>query len=379
MKTYINPDILKWARERNKLTIEQLATKMKRDSGELKMWEDGKQDPPLGCLEDLAYKHFKIPLAVFFFPEPPAQADPANKFRRLPDFELERFSDDTYRKIRLAQAYQDSLSIILEDFPSRKIFKDIIPQKQSVAELASQVRSYIGISMDDQYKFSSIEVAFKRWRHAIEECGIFTFKDSFKDRFISGFCLIDDGYPIIFINNSNAFSRQIFTLVHELAHILFGVDGITDIDETYISSMGKIDKDREIFCNRFAAYFLVPDNELDKDIALFKKDGIGSVPKIAEKYSVSREVILRRLLDKGVITDNFYQKEAQKLNQDYLRGHKEAKGGNYYLTQLSYLGEGYTKAAYEQYQAGHLDRIDLANHLNINAKNIDKLVSYLRQ
>lgn len=378
MKTYINPNILKWARERSHITTEQLATKMKRDPEQLKMWEEGKQDPPYGCLEDLAYKYFKIPLAVFFFPAPPAEPDPVNKFRRLPDFELGRFSSDTYQKIRLAQAYQDSLSIILEGYTTRKIFKDIILKKQSVMELASQARKYIGISMDEQYKFRSPEAAFKRWRHAIEECGIFAFKDSFKDRFISGFCLIDDSYPIIFINNSNAFSRQIFTLVHELAHILFGVYGITDIDETYLSSMNKVDKDKEILCNQFASYFLVPDREFEKDVTTFQRSGIESVPNIAEKYSVSREVILRRLFDMGIITDDFYQKEAQKLNRDYLRSHKGKDGGNYYLTQISYLGEGYTKVAYEKYQEGHIDRIDLANHLNTNAKNIDKLVSHLR-
>jgi Zn-dependent peptidase ImmA (M78 family) len=378
MKTYINPVILKWARERNKLTIDQLATKIKRGPEELKMWEEGKSDPPFGCLEDLAYKHFNIPLAVFFFPEPPTEPDPVKKFRRLTDFELERFSDDTYRKIRLAQAYQDSLSVILAGYTSRKIFKDIIPQKHSILELVSRVREYIGISITEQYKFSSPENAFKRWRHAIEECGVFTFKDSFKDRFISGFCLIDDNFPVIFINNSNAFSRQIFTLIHELAHILFGVNGITDIDETYISFMNKADTDKEILCNQFASYFLLPDSEFDKDIAIFKQKGIDSLSKIAEKYSVSREVILRRLLDRGVIAKNIYQEEAQKLNQDYLRSHKGEKGGNYYLTQLSYLGEGYTKVAYERFQDGSLDKIDLASHLNINSKNLDKLVSYLR-
>jgi len=378
MKTHINPAILKWARERNKLTIEQLATKTKRNPEELKRWEDGEQDLPYGFLEDLAYKHFKIPLAVFFFPEPPSEPDPVNKFRRLPDFELERLSDDAYRKIRLAQAYQDSLSMLLEDFQSRKIFKDIIPQNQSVTELATIVRKYIGISIEEQFSFRSVEAAFKRWRHAVEECGIFTFKDSFKDRFISGFCLIDDKYPVIFINNSSAFSRQIFTLMHELAHILFGVVGITDIDETYVSFMNKADRDKEIFCNKFAANLLVPDSDFEKDIVIFKRDGMVSVSRIAEKYSLSREVILRRLLDGGVITDTIYQKEAQELNQEYLRLHKDGGGGNYYLTQLAYLGEGYTKVAYEQYQSGRLDKIDLANHLNVNAKNLDKLVSYLR-
>lgn len=378
MKTYINPDILKWARERNKLTIEQLAGKMKRHSKELEMWEDGSQDPPFGCLEDLAYKHFKIPLAVFFFPAPPTESDPVNKFRRLTDFELERLSIDTYRKIRLAQAYQDSLQIILENYSSRKIFKDIKPYKQSAIDLALQAREYVGVSIGEQFRFKSYEAAFKRWRHAIEECGIFTFKDSFKDRFVSGFCLIDDKNPVIFINNSNAFSRQIFTLIHELAHILFGVDGITDIDETYVSLMNKADRDKEVFCNQFAAYFLVPEHEFDKDIPVFQKAGIEIVPKIAEKYSVSREVILRRLADRGIISNITYQKEAQKLNREYLRVHKETKGGNYYLTQLSYVGEGYATVAYEQYRAGRLGKTDLASHLNVNAKNLDKLVSYLR-
>lgn len=370
--------MLTWARKRNKLTIEMLAERMKRTPTEIKMWEDGTKDPSYGHLEDLAYKQFKIPLAVLFFPEPPAESDPVNKFRHLPDYELERFSEDTVRKIRLAQAYQDSLSIILEDYTSKKIFNDIVPKNQSVKDLAHQVRKYVGITIEEQYKFSSCENAFKRWRYALEKCGIFTFKDFFKDRFISGFCLIDDNFPIIFVNNSNAFSRQIFTLMHELTHILFKIDGVTDVDDSYLSFMNKTEKDTEIFCNKFASCLLVPDDNFDRDIAFYEKNGMDSISEIADHYSVSREVILRRLLDHGIVSDDLYCEKAYEWNRDYLRSSKRQKGGNYYLTQLAYLGEGYTKSSFEQYRRGHINKADLANYLNVKAKNLDNLESQLR-
>ena len=55
----------------NGLTIEGLATSMKRDPDELCMWESGGKTPSYTSLEELAYRHFHIPLAVFFFSEPP--------------------------------------------------------------------------------------------------------------------------------------------------------------------------------------------------------------------------------------------------------------------------------------------------------------------
>ena len=87
MTTHINPQILIWARERVQLSTDALAERMKRKPAEIQMWEEGLKEPPYGCLEELAYKHFGIPLALFFFPAPPDITDPVNKFRRLSDRE----------------------------------------------------------------------------------------------------------------------------------------------------------------------------------------------------------------------------------------------------------------------------------------------------
>ena len=51
----------------------------------------------------------------------------------------------------------------------------------------------------------------------------------------------------------------------------------------------------------------------------------------------------------------------------------------WFLTQLSYLGEGYTRLAFEGHYRGRLSKEQLAQHLNMNAKNIDRLESYIAQ
>ena len=81
MAAYINPEIITWGREHNGLTIEELATSMKREPDELRMWESGVKTPSYTSLEELAYGYFHIPLAVFSFSEPPDIDDIIIKFR----------------------------------------------------------------------------------------------------------------------------------------------------------------------------------------------------------------------------------------------------------------------------------------------------------
>ncbi len=376
MATYINPKIITWARERSGYSIDQLAEAMHKEPNEVYRWESGEKSPSYLTLDDLAYKYFKIPLAVFFFPEPPNIEDPVSKFRRLSDYEMTRLSPDTIRIIRLSQGYQDSLNTLIDpDSIKRRIFKDINTEGKSPIRLAAEVRAYLRITIEQQMKFAGTEIAFKTWRHAVEDVGIFTFKDSFKDRFISGFSLLDSIFPIIVINNSNAFSRQIFTLIHELGHIIYNVDGVTDIEDDYIDYMDDPNKQLEINCNAFASELLVPTEEFINVIP--KEFDIGVVGRLADKYSVSREVILRKYLDLGKITRDFYLETANEWNKDYLRSASRSPGGNWYLTMLSYLGEGYTRLVFDRFYHGEISKEQLGEHLNVNSKNVDKLESYL--
>jgi len=373
----VNPEIIIWARKRTGLSIQELADKVKRPLTEIQRWEDGTTIPSYTTLEALAYRHFKIPLAVFFFPEPPEVDDPVGSFRRLPDSEFDKLSSDTREKIRLAQTYQDSLAELLPSSGEKPIYTRYRATPSTLPSLAEDVRSYLGVSIGRQFSFRSTDAAFKAWRHALEHRGIFTFKDSLDDRFISGFCLLSNICPIIMVNNSNAFSRQIFTLAHELGHILLGVYGITDVDEDYIDFMSEKDRRAEIACNRFAADLLVPLRAFRNELGNLSPADPQVVNQLARRFSVSREVVLRRLLDDGRIDEDEYAKRASEWNRDYMRRRPETPGGNWYLTRLSYLGEGYTRLAFDHHQQGTISTSELAGHLNVKARNIAKLREHL--
>ena len=124
---------------------------------------------------------------------------------------------------------------------------------------------------------------------------------------------------------------------------------MTDVDEKYLDHMGQKDKSLEIKCNQYAAEVLVPTDSFENDILLFRDKGPDAIPKIAEKYSVSKEVILRRLLDRKLVTADYYSTKAEEWNQEYLRSKAATSGGNYYLTKLSYLGSGFAQLAFEIY------------------------------
>jgi Predicted Zn peptidase len=379
MSKHVNPNMIRWARLRSGLSVNDIATMMKRDPSEIAMWEEGTKKPSYSQLEKLAYSHLHIPLALFFFPIPPNLPDHKQKFRRLSEYELERLGPDTIQKIHLGQAYQLSLKeLAVEGRQSKKIFVDVQSTGLNTRTLARKARTYLGITHPQQVAFQSPEKALKQWRFAIEQAGIYTFKDTFKDDFVSGFCLLDQNWPIIFVNNSSAFTRQIFTLAHELGHILHGVNGVTDIDEDYLEYMAVQDKKIEMNCNLFASELLMPENQFKNDLEHFKINGTSAIAQIADKYSVSREVVLRRLLDHGAITQDNYREQTKEWNADYFRNRRSKAGGNYYLTKLAYLGEGYTQLAYQNYNKGRIDGFQLANHLNIKAKNLKRLSTYLR-
>lgn len=252
----INPDILKWARKKSGYSLDKIAQKIKKKIDVIREWESGKSVPTYIQLEKLANKVYKRPVALFFFPEPPHEPDVRQSFRTLPSFEIDRLSPDTLYAIRQAKAMQIALAELNDGInPSPQIiFRDI--QLDFHSDLSGEtikVRDYLGISLEKQVEWGNSEDALKNWREAIQDKGIFVFKRSFKEKGISGFCLLDKEFPVIYLNNSTAVTRQIFSLFHELSHILLKINGITIPYDRYIDSLSGDTKEIEIFCNKFAA------------------------------------------------------------------------------------------------------------------------------
>jgi Zn-dependent peptidase ImmA (M78 family) len=374
----LNPNVLKWARDRSGYSIEDIADRFNGDLKIIESWEDGSKSPTYVQLEKLAYQIYKRPIAIFFFPEPPDEPDPTHSFRTLPEFEIKNLNAGTRFEIRQAISFQNSLKELnngINPFEN-PIFKEFqISENDNIFDISKRIRTILTTPLKDQIKWKDSREALDKWRDVILEVGIFILKDSFEQNDISGFCLFDDEFPIVYLNNSTSANRQIFTIFHELAHILLKNNGITKFDFSYINHLQGRAKKIEMFCNAFAGEFLVPTREF---ISFAKKDFSkdSDIISIANYFKVSKDVILRKAFDQGLIDQGYYLQKYQVWQQEWLRKNKERKskkGGNYYLTQSSYLGKGFLNIAFSKYYKGQCSIEQLADYLNVKVKSISGL------
>lgn len=373
-KIHINPDVLKWARITSGKSINDVAAVFKKKPEEIERWESGEECLTYTQLETIAYTVYKRPLAIFFFPNPPAEKSLESEFRTITAEDAKNIDPDTRVQIRKAHSFQLSLAELNDNVNpvANPIFKSLKVDNE-VTAFAGQVRQILGFSLTEQKRIGKAEDALKAWREHIEAAGIFVFKSSFKNKGVCGFSLFDDEFPIVYINNSNPFTRQIFTLIHELCHILIKVSGIFYYDDTFLNRLSNSNREIEIHCNRFAAELLLPDADFIREYNGDYSDK--AISGLATLYSVSREVILRRLLDKCIISKEYYvEKTEEWISQLYSKSNKA--GGEYYNTQISYLGENYIKLAFKAYYRGKCTFENLAEYLNMKAVNLQKLEYY---
>ncbi|MEW6723554.1 MAG: XRE family transcriptional regulator [Bacillota bacterium] len=374
----IQPSVLRWARQSQGYSIEEVAHQLKRDPAEVEAWEAGIAAPTYTQLEVLAYKLYKRPLAVFFLPAPPAERNLKKDFRTLPDFELDQLSPDTRYQLRLAYAYQNSLRELNNGVnpANRKIFRDItISATSDVFKVATSIRDYLGISLDTQSRWRSDEDAFKAWRNSLEDVGVFVFKRAFKQKAISGFCLADDEFPIIYLNNSTAKTRQIFSLFHEIVHLLLKINAISKYDRSYIEYLPRKEKRIEQFCNAVAAEVLIPSGDFTIQISSLTHVDDESIGELAKRYHVSRETVLRRMLDRGLIEQAYYEDKAKEWAAEAEK--HGTSGGDYYATQAAYLGERYLRLVFSMHYQGRLSLEEVADHLGVRTKNVAGLEAFM--
>jgi Zn-dependent peptidase ImmA (M78 family) len=157
-------------------------------------------------------------------------------------------------------------------------------------------------------------------------------------------------------------------LFHELAHLLFRTSGIDVADESYIDRLEDKPKRVEIVCNQFAAAFLIPEDAFDELLA-GRASTRETAAFLAEQFKVSREVIYRKLLNRGLIAEEEYRQAAASWAKQVTTG--EGGGGNYYYNQITYLGRRYIDLALTRYNQRRIDSSQLAAYLNIKPRNVD--------
>ncbi|MEL7570528.1 MAG: ImmA/IrrE family metallo-endopeptidase, partial [Eubacteriaceae bacterium] len=197
-----------------------------------------------------------------------------------------------------------------------------------------------------------------------------------------GISIFYNEYPIIGINENDSYSAKSFTIIHELVHILKRSSNFCN--DTYNSFSYNSE---EVFCNAVAGEVLVPIEYLLKENSLLYKNYIDDniISILSNKYCVSKEVILRRLLDNNYIHKPDYdefilkfkvevekEKAQQRLDIEIKKEKYGYSGIPRNIGRETYDKNGLTfsNLLYDGYANELFSKKDIAGYLGIKQKHI---------
>lgn len=346
LRVQIQPALLDWAEKRSGIPSDRLSSKF----GPLLDWKTGNKKPTLKQLELFA-KMTHTPIGYLFLSEPPDEKLPIPDFRTKGNVELDKVSPDLldtlYQCQQRQEWYRDYARLNREDTVP---FIGSLSVDTNVTEAARQMRTILSFDFDNRGQ--SWSEAFRHLVDKAESKGVLvmvsgivgsnTHRKLDPGEF-QGFAITDNLAPLIFINGADYKTAQIFTLAHELAHLWLGESAVSNA-EIVSSPSNKTEQ----WCNKVAAEFLVPSEELF-DLNIDPTHLTDELNHLARRFKVSTLVCLRRLFDAGYLSretfDAGYNAERNRISS--LTEENRREGGSFYNTLPIRVSKRFTRALIE--------------------------------
>lgn len=324
----VTPQLLIWARERVAMSVDLAAKAADVKVEKYQCWERGELLPTVNQAKKFAQRA-KIPYAWLFLAAPPEKyklpknADYRTFANRVPFEDSVKLqyliADVAMRRDAMIELYTEM------EIPLPRFEQYMDANTSDNVMVAQTIRSLLGITLERQRKFNDSREAFNFYRESLSAIGILVFQaGKLENSVMRGMSIYDPVFPIIVVNRKDEYNARIFTLMHEFVHILTRTPGICDT----LSIERQSHFDIEIKCNRVAAAALVPQEPL---LAAFNWNQIqqyewdDAVRKSARHFSVSREVIIGRLLTLNKIDFDFYNRKLTQYSKEYEQ-YKRQKG-----------------------------------------------------
>jgi len=367
--------LLVWAREAAHIPPEQAAQRLNVSRKKLASWEVGEARPTVKQLRKIA-KLYRQSFAAFYLPEPPVTAEPAvTDYRRVPGATLAELPPVLIFEIRAASDRRAVALELLEEIGQTvSVFEPMATVEDDPELLGTTIRDILKVKYELQSKWRDNRIAFNYWRSTIESAGILVFQASNVElAHMRGFSLSEFPLPVIVANRKDAYAGRVFTMLHELAHIILHTSGICDLEDSL--NRRPEEEATEVFCNQFAGACLVPEEcLLSEDIVVgrgrLRDWGDEEVRELSLRYSVSREVILRRFLTLGLVDREFYQLKRDELLQEYQLLPKR-KGLVPPATEaISTVGKPFVRLVLEAFSSGRITPSDVADYLGVRLRHL---------
>lgn len=366
----INPEMLVWARESARLTLEEAAHKIGISAEKLAACETGEAQLTFAQLMKTA-REYRRPVSLFYLKERPVGWAPIQDFRHLDGAEG-GFSPRLTYVIRQARERREiALELRTELNEPVTPFALAADLRRDPEGLAQEMRAYLGVTDTEQQQWK--RRAFDGWRQAIEAKDVLVFMvPRLPLAEMRGAAIAERELPVILINGQDRTGGRIFTLLHEFCHLAIRQSGVSGPGG---EQDGAPNPAVERFCNAVAAAALMPRDWLLNEPLVVQKGAIKTweddeLEALALRFGVSREAMLRRLLTLGRTTQAFYERMRVAFLAEYaeLADKKSTGGPEYPIQVLSQLGRAFARLVFQGYHERRLTLRDVANHFNMQVK-----------
>jgi Zn-dependent peptidase ImmA (M78 family)/transcriptional regulator with XRE-family HTH domain len=373
-----NREVLKWARERVRLSYDSAADGAGVRPEQVEQWEKGDALPTIKQGRKLA-NVYDLPFLELLSKEKPK----IKELELVPDFRMHRDAPEPKEQYELLMVQSEAEEIRLNAIDLIELLEIDTPTppenfyctlEKKPADAAAIARAVIGMPIDAQLSLSNKErpkfiTSFRRY---VERIGVIVMKNSALAQFgARGLCLFAEPFPVI-IFSSEAPTAQAFTLAHELAHVALKQSAISGP----VNSASQQGKRVEDWCNSFAGAFLMPANVVaamrQRPSSPAKTIDDYELNAFAISFCVSRHAALVRLVELGYVDSDFYWKVKRP---EFLAQEAAFKGGGrslYYGSRYrSSRGDLYTGLVLDAWSNGAITNHNAAEFMGI--KNIAHL------
>jgi Zn-dependent peptidase ImmA (M78 family) len=363
--------------------VAEVAKRLKLDAALIEAWMDGTSQPTQAQLRKVA-EIVRRPTALFYRPEPPQLARAKTNLRGAPGAPARSLTPEEVRSVRWLTRLQEAMAWILQQEAESPTEVPFSTTASSSEEAAAALRSWLGVRVEEQIGWSDDRVALDEWRSALEDRKIIVTQFQIDRTSIRGFSAWNELVPMVAINTAYTPKARIFTLFHEVGHLL-NRDQSACFGFVDPSAGGGIER----WCERFAADFLLPEAEVRRQAASTFRwhprdpaTTFAGVRTLSNRFKVSVRATAIRLSDLALAPKGLYslvESELADRFEDFPRPGGGGGGQTAAEKRLSHLGERTLRILISAADQRSITERDLADYLHVTSSQLDDVRSLVNR
>jgi len=347
-------------------------------------WKTGEKTPTFNQVESVS-RAVRIPLGYFFLKIPPNEDFPILQYRTIGSKGADEPGRDMVDTLNHMEDVQGWMREYMIDAGYDRLhFVGSCTVRQDRAATVDHVRDVLQISVNWHERITTRTDAFKYFRKKLENIGVLVMmsgivgnntrrKLNVED--FRAFTLVDEYAPLIFINANDSDGAKLFSLLHEFAHIIFGMDDVYNDRYGNADGVAAI----ETLCNFVAAEALVPADSFHREWRrLPDHDMSGKLQALSTSFKCGAVVIARKALDSQYIDKERYKAVVEDAVNQFKNARGKGSGGNYYSNASTRMDNRFLIALDNNVKEGKTQYTDAFRLTRTNGKTFSKLMDEVR-